>query len=85
MDRITHLLVRVEFGLGCNHGGEFLGRLLLGDDDACTAHWSGLHPGCHLPCLVGAVPLVPHGSVGTGNIPQSIDFYANSHFILVAR
>lgn len=62
--RITHLLVRVEFWLGGNQRGEFLGCLLLGDGDACTAQrWGRLHPGRYLSGLVGTVSWVPHGSV----------------------
>lgn len=63
--RVTHLLVRVEFWLGCNHRGKFLGCLLLGDGDARTAQRRGrLHPGRYLPRLGVTVPWVPHGSVG---------------------
>lgn len=63
MGGLSHLFVRVELGLGCNHGGKFLGCLLLGDGDArTTQRWSSLHPGCHLSRLVVTVPWVPHGS-----------------------
>lgn len=61
--RVTRLLVRVEFWLGCNHRGKFLGCLLLGDGDARTAQRRGcLHPGRYLPRLGVTVPWVPHGS-----------------------
>lgn len=63
--RINRLLVRVEFWLGCNRRSEFLGCLLLGDGDACTAQrWSRLHSGWDLSYLVVTVLWVPHGSVG---------------------
>lgn len=60
---LSYLFVRVELGLGRNHGGKFLGGLLLGDGDAGTAQrWSGLHSGCDLSGLLVTVALVPHGS-----------------------
>ena len=63
MGRFSHLFVRVELGLGCDHRGEFLGCLLLGDGDArASQRRSGLHPGSHLSRLVVTVRWVPHGS-----------------------
>lgn len=63
MGGVSSLFVRVELGLGRDHGGEFLGCLLLGDGDAGAAQRRcGLHPGGHLSRLLVTVGWVPHGS-----------------------
>lgn len=63
MGGVSRLFIRVELGLGCDHRGKFLGRLLLGDGDARTAQRrGGLHPGGHLSRLLVTVRWVPHGS-----------------------
>ena len=65
--RVSRMLIRVELGLGCNHRGELLGGLLLGDRDAGGPQGRrGLHPGRHLP-QVGSITAGrgPHGSAQT--------------------
>lgn len=77
MGGLSYLFVRVELGLGRDHGGKFLGGLLLGDGDAGTAQRrSGLHSGCDLSGLLVTVALVPHGSEKErGNCVQAKSHY----------
>lgn len=75
MGGVSHLFIRVELGLGCDHRGKFLGCLLLGDGDARTSQrWSSLHPGSHLSRLVVNVRWVPHGSDENRNESLKLKF-----------